>query len=301
MKDKKKTIKSLFSKKETKKPETFQEQIMSLLKILPQAILFVMIINGLALASFVVPTESMQNTVMAGDFLFVNRFKYGPTTPQIIPFVNIPLPYYKFPGFWEPEVNDVIVFVYPGNKNELESKEFMYYLKRCVAKAGDSLTVKGKDIYVNGELIDFPEHGNKIFETNNRAAGYPNSTRQILDDYTIYVPKIGDIIPLNSHNLKDWEMFIRREGHEVTYDIKNIYIDGHVTTEYTVERDYCFGMGDNRDNSTDSRIFGFIPYENVVGTPMVVYWSWDPKGSVFNNLKQKISDIRWSRLGNIIL
>lgn len=301
MKEKKNPLKSFFSKKETKKPETFQEQIMSLLKILPQAILFVMIINGLALASFVVPTESMQNTVMAGDFLFVNRFKYGPTTPQIIPFVNIPIPYYKFPGFWEPEVNDVIVFVYPGNKNELESKEFMYYLKRCVATAGDSLTVKGKDIYVNGTLIDFPEHGNKIFKENNRPAAYPNSTRQNLDDYSIYVPKIGDVIPLSSHNLKDWEMFIRREGHEVTYDIKNIYIDGQVTTEYKVERNYCFGMGDNRDNSTDSRIFGFIPYENVVGTPMVVYWSWDPKGSVFNNLKQKISDIRWSRLGNIIL
>ena len=300
---KNKLTKKIFSKKKEKKPETFQEQVFSLLKILPQAILFVMIINGLALASFVVPTGSMMNTVMPGDFLFVNRFKYGPTTPQIIPFVNIPLPYYKFPGFWSPQVDDVIVFVYPGNKNEIKSKEFMYYLKRCVAVAGDSLRVDGKNIYVNGNLIDSPEYGQKITPNNNKPAGYPVGTRQTLDNYSIYVPKKGDTIAINSFNIREWDIFIKREGHEVTYDMlnKKVIVDGVAITEYIVERDYCFGIGDNQDNSTDSRIFGFIPYENVVGTPMVVYWSWLPDGNVIKNFKEKFTSIRWERLGNIIL
>ena len=97
-----------------KKEENFIQSIINTIKILPQAILFVMIINGIAIASFVVPTGSMENEVMTGDFLFVNKFKYGPTTPQIIPILNIPLPYYKFPGFCEPVKSDLIVFVFSG-------------------------------------------------------------------------------------------------------------------------------------------------------------------------------------------
>lgn len=140
-----------------KKEENFIQSIINTIKILPQAILFVMIINGIAIASFVVPTGSMENEVMTGDFLFVNKFKYGPTTPQIIPILNIPLPYYKFPGFWEPEKGDVIVFVYPGDRDELESAEFQYYLKRCIATAGDVLEIKDKVVYVNGKKYPFPK------------------------------------------------------------------------------------------------------------------------------------------------
>ena len=76
--------------KKPKKPETFGESVVSWIKTILGAIVVVMIINGAAIASFVVPTGSMENTVMAGDFLFVNKFIYGPTTPQIVPFLNIP-------------------------------------------------------------------------------------------------------------------------------------------------------------------------------------------------------------------
>jgi signal peptidase I len=74
-----------------------------------------------------------------------------------------------------------------------------------------------------------------------------------------------------------------------------VTVDGKSATTYTVERDYCFGMGDNRDNSLDSRYWGFVPVENVVGTPLFVYWSWDPT-IPFASLGDKFSSIRWGRI-----
>ena len=70
-------------------------------------------------------------------------------------------------------------------------------------------------------------------------------------------------------------------------------------TSYTVERNYLFGMGDNRDNSLDGRFWGFIPEENIVGTPMIVYWSWDPTSPIFN-LLDKSPSLRPGRIGSLV-
>lgn len=289
-------------KKELKpqKEENFVKSIINTIKILPQAILFVMIINGIAIASFVVPTGSMENEVMTGDFLFVNKFKYGPTTPQIIPILNIPLPYYKFPGFWEPEKKDVIVFVYPGDRDELEAEQFQYYLKRCIATAGDTLQIIDKVIYVNGKRQDLPRNVKFMPQFGDRMANFPYGTTWSLNNYgPLYIPKKGDKIPLNIENIRQWDTFIRREGHEVAINIHSVIIDGKEVSEYVVERDYCFAMGDNRDNSEDSRSWGFVPYDNVVGTPIVVYWSWDTNLPI-SNIISKIASSRFERIGHFI-
>ena len=89
----------------------FKEKVISWVKTLGGAIVVVTILNGILIASFVVPTGSMENTVMTGEFLFVNKFKYGPSTPQIIPILNIPLPFYKTPPSWSPNQGDAIVFI----------------------------------------------------------------------------------------------------------------------------------------------------------------------------------------------
>jgi len=286
--------------KAKEKEESFGQSIINTIKILPQAILFVMIINGIAIASFVVPTGSMENEVMTGDFLFVNKFKYGPTTPQVIPLINKPLPFYKFPGFWEPEKQDVIVFIYPGDRDEVEASQFQYYLKRCIATAGDTLQIIDKVVYVNGKEYPLPENGKFIPEIGNRRAGFPFGTSWTSNNYgPLYIPKIGDEIPISLENIRQWDTFIRREGHDVSYDSQNVIIDGNIAKSYTVERDYCFGMGDNRDNSEDSRAWGFIPYDNVVGTPIVVYWSWDTNQPLANIIS-KLATTRFDRIGTLI-
>lgn len=293
------------------KPETFTEHVVAWIKTLVWAVSVVTIVNGLALASFVVPTGSMESTVMAGDFLFVNKFIYGPSTPQIIPFINQPLPYYKLPPIWEPEQGDVIVFVFPGNRDEVTPQNFEYYLKRCVAVAGDNLEIKGGRIYVNGVEYPLPEHGQfyawapeirqQIYESD-KASTFPQGRGYTRDDYgPIRIPKKGDVIKLTEQNFVEWAVFIGREGH--TVDAYARTIDGQPATSYTVKRDYVFGMGDNRDNSLDSRFWGFIPEEDVVGTPMVVYWSWEPddlQSGKRLSLPQRLKSIRWGRLGTII-
>lgn len=289
--------------KKAKKEMTFKESVVSWTKTILGAIIVVMLINGFALASFVVPTGSMENTVMTGDFVFVNKFVYGPSTPQVIPFVDVPLPYYKFPGIQEPEKGDVIVFIWPGARDDVEADAFQYYLKRCVATAGDTLKIVDKKLYVNGEEYKLPEEG-KFAKGNTISTKthntFPKDAGFSVDNYgPIRIPKEGDVIQLNSGNIDQWKVFIEREGHEVS-SISGVKIDGQTVDKYVVERDYVFGMGDNRDLSYDSRSWGFIPVENVVGSPIVVYWSWDTGKNLFKDFFDKLSSTRWSRIGTLI-
>jgi signal peptidase I len=254
--------------------------------------------------------------------VFVNKFIYGPSTPQIIPFINMSLPYYKLPPLSPPEQGDVIVFIFPGNRDQDKAENFEYYLKRCIAVAGDTLHIRGGRTYVNGveyglpaegQFANWPPEYRQARWEEDRYLTFPPGRGYTRDDYgPIRIPAKGDVITLNQQNIGEWSTFIRREGHLV--DEVNIRIDGEPVSQYVVERDYVFGMGDNRDNSLDSRYWGFIPEAAVVGTPMIVYWSWQNvdeiatrtaqmqgyHGQVEYPVSEKIKRVRWSRLGTII-
>jgi signal peptidase I len=264
-----------------------------------------LVLNSFVIASFEVPTGSMENEILPGDFLLVNKFVFGGTTLKTIPFTNVKLPSFKLPALWKVEKGDVIVFCWPGNREEVEPEVFAYYLKRCVATAGDTLQVIDRVVHVNGKPLPLPR--NIKFNSHNvRSAGYaeprifPVGMPFNEDNYgPIVIPKKGDVIELSSKNLLIWETFIKREGHSVKQNFGKILIDGAEKSNYTVDRNYVFGMGDNRDNSLDSRFWGFIPEESVVGTPLIVYWSWDPDLSLFD-IGRKIASIRWNRIGALV-
>ncbi len=263
-------------------------------------------LNSFVLASFEVPTGSMENEIMTGDFLFVNKFLYGGTTPRTIPLTNIRLPWFRVPGFRHVERGDVIVFEYPGGRDETRSPEFMFYLKRAVALSGDTVQIINRVLYVNGKPAPLPRNM-KFNSLHVKPAGMrdpticPKGAPYNEDNWgPEVVPARGDVIALTPDNFERWETFIGREGHVATEDASGrITIDGSPASSYTVERDYIFAMGDNRDNSADGRFWGYVPAENIVGTPMIVYWSWDPNIPLID-LFSKLSSIRLGRVGTIV-
>jgi len=287
---------------EAKKPQTFSQWFFSSLKTILFALVFVMVLHGLLIASFIVPTGSMEDTVLTGDFLLVNKL-FGPSTPQIIPFVNLPLPYIMLPSIKEPHKGDVIVFVFPGNRDEVESLEFTYYLKRCVAEPGDTLEVVNNILYVNGKKQPFaPKAKARTDKANNITEEYitfPISKSWTTTNYgPIVIPKKGDIIHINNEDdYQDWHIFIEREGHNVVW-FGQLQIDGEITNTYTVEENYYFGMGDNRDNSADSRFWGFIPRKHILGSPLICWLSWDMYDEIGQerNILEKIANIRFNRM-----
>ncbi len=263
-----------------------------------------LLLNSFVLASFEVPTGSMENEIMTGDFLLVNKFVFGGTTPRTIPFTNTRIPSFKLPALWRVDRGDIIVFIFPGKQEEVIASEFAYYLKRAVAIAGDTLQIINRVVYVNGKPSPLPR--NMKFNNPAIQAGlvdpriFPKGSPFSEDNYgPIVVPKKGDVIPLSADNFEKWEIFIRREGHSAEMRNGKIYVDGEAKSGYNVERDYVFGMGDNRDNSLDSRFWGFIPENDIVGTPLIVYWSWDPDISI-REFGSKMSSVRWNRFGTLV-
>src|SRR3990172_366243 len=117
-----------------------------------------LVLNNFVIASFLVPTGSMENEVMTGDLLFVNKFIYGGTSPRNIPFTNVRLPWFRVPAIRSVERGDVIVFVFPGYKDELNPEDFTFYLKRCVGLPGDTIQVLSRVLYVNGSPSPFPRN-----------------------------------------------------------------------------------------------------------------------------------------------
>lgn len=265
------------------------------------------IIKVFLFEAYRIPTGSMENTLLVGDFLLVTKFTYGATTPRNIPFTDIRIPYVKLPGFKDPKLGDIIVFDFPGDRDDKASKEVLNYIKRCVGLPGDSLKVVNKVLYNNG--VPFPNPPNSKFISPLQTANmtnpriFPRGSGWNEDNYgPIRVPKAGDKIKIDSSNFDGWKMFVIKEGRKIELrSDKKVYVDDQPLPDgfYTVKRDYLFMMGDNRNNSLDSRFWGFMPTENIVGEAFLIYWSWDANIG-FNEFFKLVGSIRWERIGQLI-
>lgn len=291
--------------KQKEKPKTLKEKAKAFLKEFGIVFGMFLVINNFVVASFLVPTGSMEDEVLTGELLFVNKFIYGGTSPRNVMFTNIRLPWFRLPQLAEVDRGDVIVFVFPGLRDEVEPEDFVFYLKRCVGLPGDTILVKNRILYVNGQVMPFPRN-TKFDYPRPLSSGqveqgiFPRNAEWNQDHYgPLVVPKKGMVIPLNADTVSSWEVFIRREGHSVQVQGNHVLIDGTTTNEYTVARDYLFGMGDHRDNSLDSRYWGFIPRENLVGSPLIVYWSWNSDLPIYD-IFGRIASVRWGRIGSLI-
>lgn len=170
-------------------------------------VLFFLIIRPLIIAGYEVPTPSMEPTIMTGTKLIGLPILYG----GYIPFTDI-----KMPAILKIKRQSIVIFKFPLNERE-------YYVKRVIGLPGDIVEIRGKNVFVNGQLLDEP--------------------------YTQYISD-----PLYESNPD----FVRPNFGPIT-----------------VPKNHYFVMGDNRDNSYDSREWGFVPKKNIFAAPLLIYWSYD--------------------------
>jgi signal peptidase I len=299
---------------------SFKQKTIAFFKELGIVLGLFLVINNFVVASFLVPTGSMENEVMTGELLFVNKFIYGGTSPRNIQqfdvmarlvtlgtvgLPNVPLPWFRLPALRDVKRGDVIVFEFPGYRDELKPEEFQFYLKRCVAVSGDTVQIRNRVLYVNGQISPLPRNVKfdrswPEFSTAADDRTFPPGSGWNEDNYgPLVVPKKGMEVSLNAQTYQTWKMFIRREGHSVNLIAGTVLVDNKPSASYTVERDYLFGMGDHRDNSLDGRYWGFIPKENIVGTPIIVYWSWNSDLPIYD-IFGRLASVRWGRIGSVI-
>ncbi|MBL7832687.1 MAG: signal peptidase I [Cyclobacteriaceae bacterium] len=338
------------------------------------AVVAATLIRWLIMEAYTIPTPSMENSLLVGDFLFVSKFHYGtrtPKTPLQIPlthqkiwFTEIPsyvewiqLPQYRLPGISEVKRGDVVVFNVPG-VSENGGKEYptdlkTNYIKRCVGLPGDVLEIRDRQVYASGEIVEnhpgmqysylvtskdeinernldkFDLAGDDVQLLSKTKANHALYQMYLTDDVVsemrklpyivsielikqesetfphsplfkwtgdnfgkLTIPKAGWTIQLSDSTLALYGSTITDHDHNEDASIKGgkLFIDGKEVTSYTFRQNYYFMMGDNRHNSLDSRYWGFVPEDHIVGKGFFIWLSID----------RDRGGIRWSRFFNLI-
>lgn len=177
--------------------------------------------------AFVVPTSSMESTVLTGDHLIVDKLAYSP--PGAISRILLP--------YTDVKRGDIIVFKFPPDPRQM-------YVKRVMGVPGDRIKVSGKMVTLNGHVLTEP------YTQHTDKAELPY--RDAFPDTPVGVP---------------YE-YMERVNEMMTHVDKN-------TGELIIPAGRYFAMGDNRDNSLDSRYWGFVPRENIMGKPTIIFWSYE--------------------------
>lgn len=230
------------------------------------AFLLAFVIRSFIVEPYKIPSKSMVPTLLVGDHIFVSKFAYGLRIPGTKKWIA---------RFDTPKRGDVIVFIYPGNDSDS-------YIKRVIGLPGDRVVVHEGNLYVNGE---------KISETAISIAGVdPTNARQlILNDNVSQVPEPLKPLPYFA-GYKNFEIYLENLfGREHTIQ-KSRFLPNLESDEVVVPEGHYFVMGDNRDQSLDSRAWGFVPEENLKGRALFIWLSLDSEqgGIRFKRFGKKI-------------
>ncbi|MEO7658024.1 MAG: signal peptidase I [Pyrinomonadaceae bacterium] len=240
----------------------------------------VMAIFGMTfiLQAVTVPTGSMQNTILVGDYLLVNKFIFTPGG-------------YELPFLPQREIQrgDIIVFKYPGNKvhpeNDSSRKLVPYqinYVKRVIGLPGETVEFRDNQVFINGKLL--PE---------NRLIGDADDNQSALEVSEFEEPRAdGAYSVFYSKDTMD----AIKEGKKLSRRGYEFGVEGK---PMQVPENQFFVMGDSRDNSEDSRYWGFVPRGLVIGRAMFVYWSCD-RGASNGDLFGCLTHPRLDRIGHFV-
>jgi signal peptidase I len=183
------------------------------------------------LQAFVIPTGSMEDTLMVGDHLLVDKLSYAPpdgASQHLLPYRDV-------------KRGDIIVFRYPVDIQQT-------FVKRCIGVPGDRIHLVNKRLFLNGHPVDEP---------------YVYHKSAYIDAYRDYFPSAA--------------------GIGLAPGAQDMLANHVVNGDVVVPPGYYFAMGDNRDNSLDSRYWGFVPRGNIIGKPLIIYWSYDATTSALTD------------------
>jgi len=254
-----------YKKRQEKKREARKARKKNIVREYVEAILVAlvaaMILRIFVIQAFRIPTGSMKDTLLVGDFLLVNKFIYGVRTPDRIPIINIKIPHFRLPAFKEPKPGDIVVFKYPKDLK-------LDYIKRCIAIEGQTVEIRDGTVYVDAKTEGESKFIKNAYDSGEQGGQYV--------DYFQITKDNG-----KKYSIRLWEAEDRSNRNFGPVKVPA----GHL-----------FVMGDNRDNSSDSRFWGYLPRENVVGQALIIYFSWNNEVPLYKISKR----IRWTRIGGLI-
>ncbi|MDR0666716.1 MAG: signal peptidase I [Campylobacteraceae bacterium] len=282
-------------------------------------IIIVLFIIFFVIQPFIIPSASMQNSLLIGDFLFAKKFSYGISIPRF-PIINIPI----FPDIFNnghliegkrPQRGDIVIFLNPVNDKE-------NYVKRCFAIGGDEIIYKDDAFYLHHNEGDeyikenYPteqitEIMGKLWVKNPYMKTYPGINYEY-DAKTMANMVVWENNPWEKRKLAMSKILVDElepfvfANHRISIPYPNphnpkeekpviIDIPNFNAFYIKIPQDEFFMIGDNRDNSQDSRFFGSIPYKLIVGKPWFIYFSidsdkiprWDRMGKFVSTLEKK--------------
>ncbi len=264
----------------TQKPHT-DDDIWSFIRTLITAGIIAIVFRAFLFEPFSIPSGSMVPTLLVGDYLFVAKYSYGysglSTGLGFLQKMGIALPKGRFAELHAPQRGDVVVFKLPRDTGT-------DYVKRLIGLPGDKIQVRSGHLYINDKEVPREKDGVMLISGRDLEADHPKFNSPYSDEGTLYKETLpeGRVHPI---------LEMTDEG----------LLDN--TGVYTVPENSYFMMGDNRDNSSDSRVMrsvGFVPRENLVGraefiffslhsgTPFWKFWEW-PMALQWNRMFKKIS------------
>ena len=254
-----------------------------------------------AIASFSIPTDSMQPSLLPGDNILVNKSIIGARIFNIWEAAEEKeVAIHRLPGLGKVKRNDVLVFHYPyPHKNDSLSMHLLkYYVKRCIALPGDTMGIRKGHYYIKG--IDEPI-GNIQAQKRIEKLQKENARGIVMDTYPwdkyidwtiqdfgpLHVPARGQTVAMDStavklyRNLVEWE-----QKEKLTYQGKDVFLGDSLIQEYRFQENYYFMGGDYMENSKDSRYWGLLPEPYIVGVATRIWKSVD----------KFTGKIRWNRV-----
>lgn len=208
-------------------------------------ILIVFSLRSFVIEPFKIPSGSMIPTLLVGDFILVNKYTYG---------IRLPVINKKIIEMNEPKRGDVLVFRYPEDPS-------IDYIKRVIGLPGDTITYHNKQLIINGEVIKMQYEGDYKYVESGFGYIYSDHFSEYLNEESHSILINQDIAGIQYSNVRQFEFRenckYRRTGFTCEVPASNY-----------------FTLGDNRDSSSDSRYWGFVPEENIVGKAFMIWWNF---------------------------